>query len=120
MNLKAELEDILGKMKTAAAVYIMDADGLVVERAETKVIPDLETVFIEFMQGYRFMNNSSQELNMGPVQEICITTTGHRYLIRRINAQYFLVMAMSAGGFPGEGFYRLRRAEKIVADDFTL
>lgn len=120
MNLKAELEEILRKLPAAMGAYIMDSDGLVVEKAERGPGGDLEGVFIEFMQAFRSLGESAAELSLGPVEEMAVRTAGQTCLFRRINDGYFLVMAMAASGCQGEGAWRLRRAARSMAPDFTL
>jgi predicted regulator of Ras-like GTPase activity (Roadblock/LC7/MglB family) len=119
MNLKNALEEILLNMKTAKSIYIMDKDGLVVERAEAAGADDLEEAFIEFLQGFRSVKSSAAELRFGPVTQMSISTESGRFLYRPINQDYLLVLAMTPEGYIGEAGYRLKRAATAMAEDFA-
>lgn len=119
MNLKSGLEEILQKMDTAACAFIMDADGLVVEKAEAEGIDDLENAFVIFMQGFRSISNSASEMKLGKVRELCVTTSDYRFIFLRINGEYFLILAITEKGYLGEGIYRIRQAADKMAGDFA-
>ncbi len=120
MNLKETLENLLRSMKAARGIYIMDKDGLVVERAESPEASNLEETFVEFLQGFRSVRSSSAELRLGPVTELSVSTESGRYLYRPINQEYLLALAMTPDGFLGEASYRLKQAAALLAADFTI
>lgn len=120
MNLKTELNAVLDKMKTALGVFILDADGLIVEKAERGEVTELENAFVVFMQGFRSINQTASEMDLGTLDGLAIQTSGFQYLLRRIDGSYILAMALAPDGCLGEGKYRLKRAAENVASEFNL
>ncbi len=119
MSLRTELEDVLRRTASAAGAYIMDTDGLVVEKAERNPPAEAESMLIEFIQGYRSLGRSSHEIGLGHLEEMALTLPGWRIAFRRINDNYLLIMIMAGDGNLGEAAYRLRRAADNTAGEFS-
>lgn len=119
MDLKSELDRVLARTRGCVGLFIMDKDGLVVERAEAPGQHDLEMAFVEMMQAFRSAAGMADSVGEGSVKELSILTDRHRYLFRRINDDYFLALAMNPGGFHGEGVWRMCQTIAATAADFA-
>jgi predicted regulator of Ras-like GTPase activity (Roadblock/LC7/MglB family) len=120
MDLKSELEKIMSRTRECVGLFIMDKDGLVVERAEAKGDHDLEMAFVEMMQSFRSAIGMAASVGDGTVKELSILTDRHRYLFRRINDDYFLALAMTPNGYHGEGVWRMCQVIAATSADFAV
>lgn len=114
--------DILGNavstVQGANAAVLMGLDGILVDLFNGKEGEvDIESMGMEFSVLLREVRNASELLNAGAANELTIRTDRLLAVLRVINDEYFVAMALSPEGNIGKARYVLRTmAPKIVSE----
>lgn len=117
MGFRESLEEVCG-VEGAVAASVMGFDGIAVETVTPKAQEmDLEALLVEYAGVLNQVRQAAEVLQTGPVSEISIGTERLTTLLRLINQDYFLVLAMRPEGNFGKGRYVLRvTAPKLQAE----
>lgn len=108
MGFREHLEEVC-KTEGSIAASVMGFDGIAVDTvtpAESDL--DLNSLLVEYTGILGQVRNAAEVLQTGPVREVAIGTERLTALIRPINAEYFLVLALRPEGNFGKGRYLLR------------
>jgi predicted regulator of Ras-like GTPase activity (Roadblock/LC7/MglB family) len=115
--------DILGNavstVQGANAAVLMGFDGILVDLFNGKEgeSVDIESMGMEFSVLLREVRNASELLNAGAANELTIRTDRLLAVLRVINDEYFVAMALSPEGNIGKARYVLRTmAPKIISE----
>jgi len=117
------LKTIISSVDGAIACSVMGFDGIAVETlqpdATAKTAGDLElsTAWIEFANLLTQLKNVALSLKTGAVAEVSLNTEKCITLMRMVNNDYFLLLALLPGGNYGKARYVLRTTAPLVAKD---
>ena len=116
------LQTIVEKTDGSLGALIMGVDGLPVEKVFTDEGTDanLDVAAAEFTSLIRAAMKSGAELNLGELHELTVTLRGVTFAMRLFNQDYFAVLALRPDGNLGRGRYELRKAELILAKEFSV
>lgn len=103
-----KLEQTVAKVPGAKAVILMGFDGIPVDFHGTDAALDIETVGMEFSVVLKEIRKAASLLEVGQTEEVMVRTDRISALLRVVNDDYFLVLALEAGGNIGKGRYMLR------------
>lgn len=106
---KDSLQKIVDNVEGGIAGLVMGFDGIAVEsytREGHKI--DINTVGMEFSFLLGQVRKAAEVLDIGGVNEISIRAEKLTIVIRVLNADYFLALALSPEGNFGKGRYLLR------------
>ncbi|MFV1956897.1 MAG: hypothetical protein ACC669_03890 [bacterium] len=115
-------QDVLQEICAAATgiqgSVIMGMDGISI--GEQIVDPDcnIQTVGIEYANAIKSIQNASKSLNAGEVQEVIIHTTSSVFILRLINPEYFIALALDPDGNCGKARYLMRLAIPRLVGEF--
>lgn len=100
------------------AGLLMGFDGITVESfTQDAGKPDIQTVGMEFSYILTQVRKAVEALDVGAVEEVSIRTERLTILIRVLNKDYFVALAVLPTGNSGKGRYMLRvTAPKIQAE----
>jgi predicted regulator of Ras-like GTPase activity (Roadblock/LC7/MglB family) len=104
------LKHIVDHVEGGLAGILMGFDGIAVE-AYTRAndgTPDINTVGMEFSFILGQVRKAAEALEIGHVQEVAIRTDKLSVILRVLNSEYFLALALGEGGNFGKGRYLLR------------
>lgn len=118
---KQTLKDIQEKTEGCLGVAIMGMDGIPVEQIWQPEGADLnlDVAIAEFTTLLRNTKRTSDELGLKNLLELSVLCGSAYFIMRLINQDYFLVLAMHPEGNFGRGRYELRRAEMILESEFA-
>src|ERR1041385_2291233 len=119
---KETLQKIVDKTDGALGAVIMGTDGLSVEKffSEAGRDANLDVAAAEFTSLIRTAARSANELNLGDVRELLVTTESVTLLMRALHKEYYVFLAMRPDGNLGRGRYELRKAEFELANEFAV
>jgi predicted regulator of Ras-like GTPase activity (Roadblock/LC7/MglB family) len=112
------LQKIVDNVGGGLAGLLMGFDGIAVESyTRDRDAMDIQTVGMEFSFILNQVRKAAEALEVGGIQEIAIRADKLSILIRVLNKDYFLALALGEGGNFGKGRYLLRTvAPKLQAE----
>jgi predicted regulator of Ras-like GTPase activity (Roadblock/LC7/MglB family) len=118
---KESLQTIVSNTDGSLGALIMGADGLSVEKFfnDEGAEANLDVAAAEFTSLVRSAARSGNELALGGLREMVVSLEQVTFLMRLFNKDYFVVLAMKPEGNLGRGRYELRKAELMLAHEFT-
>ena len=118
---KEALQTIVEKTDGSLGALIMGADGLSVEKFfnEEGYAANLDVAAAEFTSLVRSAARSGNDLALGDLRELVVALTSVTFIMRLFNKDYFVVLAMKPEGNLGRARYELRKAELMLAHEFT-
>jgi predicted regulator of Ras-like GTPase activity (Roadblock/LC7/MglB family) len=118
---KEALQTIVANTDESLGALIMGADGLSVEKFfnDEGAEANLDVAAAEFTSLVRSAARSGNELALGGLREMVVSLEQVTFLMRLFNKDYFVVLAMKPEGNLGRGLYELRKAELMLAHEFT-
>jgi len=118
---KEALQTIVEKTDGSLGALIMGADGLSVEKFfnEEGYAANLDVAAAEFTSLVRSAARSGNDLALGDLRELMVALASVTFIMRLFNKDYFVVLAMKPEGNLGRARYELRKAELMLAHEFT-
>lgn len=119
MSFLAHLEAVVKQVDGALACSVMGFDGIPVETHQVDVSGDLDlqSAWVEYANLLAQLRNSAEALRTGAIAEATVSSERVVTLMRLVNPDYFLVLAMRPEGNYGKGRYVLRiTAPKVKAE----
>lgn len=118
---KEALQTIVEKTDGSLGALIMGADGLSVEKYfnEEGYAANLDVAAAEFTSLVRSAARSGNDLALGDLRELVVALASVTFIMRLFNKDYFVVLAMKPEGNLGRARYELRKAELMLAHEFT-
>jgi len=118
---KEALQTIVEKTDGSLGALIMGADGLSVEKYfnEEGYAANLDVAAAEFTSLVRSAARSGNDLALGDLRELMVALASVTFIMRLFNKDYFVVLAIKPEGNLGRARYELRKAELILAHEFT-
>ncbi len=110
------LEETVKDVKGGRAAILMGFDGIAVDSWAGDMESDIETIGMEFSVLLKEVRNAAQQLETGAASELTIRTDKLSTILRVVNNDYFLALAVDSEGNIGKGRYLLRMiAPKLAA-----
>lgn len=113
------LNDLSSRIEGALALSLVAGDGMPVESVspspETDL--DLEALAAELMSQVRAMSQNHQELAVGQVRHLSVTTDRFTFMISAVGKDYFLMLVLDPGANAGRARFELRRAKLLFERD---
>jgi predicted regulator of Ras-like GTPase activity (Roadblock/LC7/MglB family) len=111
------LQKIVDNVEGGLAGLLMGFDGITVESYTRGGPLDIQTVGMEFSFILGQVRKAAEALEVGGVQEVAIRADKLAIVVRVLNKDYFLALALGEGGNFGKGRYLLRLvAPKLQAE----
>lgn len=119
---KELLEAMVERTEGGLGALIMGTDGIAVEKVlvEAGKEANLDVAAAEFTSLIRSAQRGGDDLGLGKLRELSISLDGAIVLMRLLNRDYFVVLALSADGNFGRGRFELRKAELQLAKEFVV
>ena len=119
---KEMLEDIVERTEGSLGALIMGTDGIAVEKVlgQAGAEANLDVAAAEFTSLVRGAQRAGTDTGLGGLRELVISLEGAVMLMRLLSKDYFVVLAMGAGGNIGRGRFELRKAELKLAKEFAI
>lgn len=117
------LKDVVDRTEGGIAGLVMGFDGITVD---SYVNPDassafeVETVGMEYSVILKEIRKAAEMLDAGTAREVAIQAERLTTVIRLINDEYFVALAMRPDGNYGKARFLLRTSASKLAADLTI
>ena len=102
------LEKIVKDVQGAKAAVLMGFDGILVDMFGEAEDIDVESMGMEFSVLLKEVRKAAELLDAGSADEMTIRTDKMLAVLRTVNEEYFVAMALSPDGNIGKARYMLR------------
>lgn len=110
MSLREQLKQMVESVGGGIGAIIMGYDGIPIDEY---VVPglqiDLHVMAVEYAALLKEIKKTAEVLKAGDLEEISINTESANIIVRIINAEFFIVLALKPDGNYGKGRYILNR-----------
>lgn len=117
------LKDVVHRTEGGLAGLIMGFDGITVDsyvRDDVEAPLEVETVGMEYSVILKEIRRAAEMLEAGAAREVAIQAEKLTTVIRYINDDYFVALAMAPGGNHGKARFLLRTSAGRLAADLTV
>ncbi len=111
-----KLEDAVNGVAGGQAAILMGFDGIQVDSFGLDEQLDIETVGMEFSVVLKEVRKAAELLEAGSAEEMTVRTNKMTTVMRVVNKEYFLALALNADGNLGKARYVLR----VLAPEFAV
>lgn len=119
MNFKESLKKISEKMDDVMGIAIAAADGIIVEEYRADPSLDLGSIVAEFGALWKTVDKASESVELGSSQEVTIITERAIVLVKKINPEYFLLLAVASEKNFGKGRFLLRMEAATLVEELS-
>jgi predicted regulator of Ras-like GTPase activity (Roadblock/LC7/MglB family) len=117
---KSILREVVENADGAVASILMGFDGITVDSyASEGSGVDMETVGSEYSQVLMQIRQAAQMLDMGTAAEVAIQAENMTTLMRLLNEEYFVAVAMKPHGNIGKARFLLRTQAPKLLENLT-
>jgi predicted regulator of Ras-like GTPase activity (Roadblock/LC7/MglB family) len=117
---KSILREVVESADGAVASILMGFDGITVDSyASDGSSVDMETVGSEYSQVLMQIRQAAQMLDMGTASEVAIQAENMTTLMRLLNEEYFIAIAMRPQGNIGKARFLLRTSAPKLLENLT-
>ena len=116
------LKDVVDRTEGGIASVVMGFDGITVDsyvRSESGVEIQVETIGMEYSVILKEIRKAAELLDAGRAREVAIQAERMTTVIRLINDEYFVALALKPDGNYGKARYLLRTGASRLAQDLT-
>ena len=119
---KAALETILERTEGSLGALIMGTDGIAVEQVINAAALDrnLDVVAAEVTSLVRAAQRMGRDVDLGGAREMMFAYDNAVIVVRALNSDYFIALALDADSQLGRGRFELRKAEFDFASEFVV
>lgn len=119
MNLKESLKKISEKVDDLKGIALAAADGIIVEEYRADPSLDLASIVAECGALWKAVDKASQSVELGSSHEMTIVTERAVVLIKKINLEYFLLLAVASEKNFGKGRFLLRMEAATLVEELS-
>jgi predicted regulator of Ras-like GTPase activity (Roadblock/LC7/MglB family) len=95
----------------------MGYDGIAIDECFSESAEfDLQLLVAEYANLLKEIRQTIELLKTGHLEELSVTTSNVKVLVRTVNEEFFLVLIMAPDGNYGKGRYLLRREAPMISD----
>jgi predicted regulator of Ras-like GTPase activity (Roadblock/LC7/MglB family) len=117
------LKQIVNKVEGAVGVLIMGLDGIAIEQQiENTANYDGQLSIIAAAYATLLRNSirTSSDVGVGSLQEMTVISGNLTLVIKLINPEYFLLVALGPNGNVGRARFELRKAQLLLEEEFAF
>lgn len=119
MSLKESLKKISDKVDDSMGIAIAAVDGIIVAEYKADPALDLSSIVAECGVVWKSADKASQSVELGPSQEMTIVTDRAVILVKKINPEYFLLLAATSEKNFGKGRFLLRMEAATLVEELS-
>ncbi len=111
------LKELSSRIEGTLALSLVASDGMPVESVSSRSDLDLEALAAELMTQVRTISQNHQELAVGQVRHLAVTTDSFLLMVTGITEEYSLILVLPAEANAGRARFELRRAQLLFEGD---
>ena len=119
MNFKESLKKISEKIDDLLGIAIAATDGIIVEEYRADPTLDLSSIVAEFGALWRTVDKAGHSVELGSSEEMTVITERAVILIKKINSEYFLLLAVASEKNFGKGRFILRMEAATLMEELS-
>jgi predicted regulator of Ras-like GTPase activity (Roadblock/LC7/MglB family) len=117
------LKQVLDKVEGAIGALIMGLDGIAIE--QQIIDPELydnrlSMIAAAYATLLRNSMRTSNDVGVGQLQEMSVISGNMILVIKLINPEYFLLIALHSDGNIGRARFELRKAQLLLEEEFAF
>jgi predicted regulator of Ras-like GTPase activity (Roadblock/LC7/MglB family) len=117
MSFREILNTIVSDVDGAIGAVLMGYDGIAIEECiKEERSFDVQLLAVEYTSIIREVRRAVEVLKTGKMEELSLATDQSRIVIRIVNDDFFVLLALSADGNFGKARYLLKRAVPALAE----
>ena len=117
MDFNEIVEEMVNRSEGRAGL-IMGKDGIAVSNYVKKDdLYDIERVGIEYNRIIQSIKDITKNLSFGEINEIALVTDKYRILIKPLDSEYFIALAVDVDVFPGKASFILKSMASKAKDN---
>jgi len=117
MSLRNVLQQVVENVDGAFGATVIGYDGIALDEYMTEKSPlDLQVLSVEYATVLKEIRKAVDVLDSGAMEEISINTDVSRVIIRVIDDDLFVILAILSDGNFGKGRYVLRRQSERIKE----
>ena len=113
------LQKMVERIDGAEGAVIMGLDGIIVERASLGGSEDLDLIAAECTSLLRNSVRTSSDTGLGELQELLMVTNQVTFVIKLLNPEYFVLLALDPGSNLGRARFELRKTQLMLEQEFA-
>jgi predicted regulator of Ras-like GTPase activity (Roadblock/LC7/MglB family) len=114
-----KLEETVKGVAGGKAAILMGFDGIPVDQFAGDVEQDIETIGMEFSVLLKEVRKAAELLDAGVAEELTVRTEKLSTILRIVNEEYFVALAIAPDGNLGKARYLLRMIAPQFARDLS-
>jgi predicted regulator of Ras-like GTPase activity (Roadblock/LC7/MglB family) len=117
------LKQIVTKVDGAIGALIMGLDGIAIEQQIVDAERHdnrLSMIAAAYATLLRNSMRTSSDVGVGPLQEMSVISGNMMLVIKLINPEYFLLVALEHNGNIGRARFELRKAQLLLEEEFAF
>lgn len=117
------LKQIVAKVDGAIGALIMGLDGIAIEQQIVDAERHdnrLSMIAAAYATLLRNSMRTSSDVGVGPLQEMSVISGNMMLVIKLINPEYFLLVALEHNGNIGRARFELRKAQLLLEEEFAF
>jgi predicted regulator of Ras-like GTPase activity (Roadblock/LC7/MglB family) len=118
MLFSAILKDVVDGTEGALGAVIVGLDGMPVEEFAVNSEMDFQSMVVEFSSFLKVIEKGSLASQLGSTEEVTVTTDKATIILRRLNEEYFIILAIRPIGNFGKGRFLLRISVPRLLKEF--
>jgi predicted regulator of Ras-like GTPase activity (Roadblock/LC7/MglB family) len=117
------LKQIMNRIDGAVGALIMGLDGIAIEQQLNDVdrndtrLPMIAAAYATLL---RNSMRTSADVGLGQLQEMTVISGNLTLVIKLINPEYFLLVALSHNGNVGRARFELKKAQLMLEEEFAF
>jgi predicted regulator of Ras-like GTPase activity (Roadblock/LC7/MglB family) len=117
------LKQIVNKVEGTVGVLIMGLDGIAIEQQiedPRNYDGQLSIIAAAYATLLRNSMRTSSDVGVGALQEMTVISGNLTLVIKLINPEYFLLIALGPNGNIGRARFELRKAQLLLEEEFAF
>lgn len=98
----------------------MGMDGISIEKRLPDASVNIESLAAEYTSALRSSSSTAQDIGLGPLEEMVVTTDNHVVAIRMITPEYFLFILLRKDANLGRARFELKKARYALAKELAV
>ncbi|SRR3990172_1398010 len=112
------LKEVVNGTEGALGALVVGTDGIPVEEFTVSSEMDLQSMTVEYSTLLKEIEKGSQAARMGSTKEVTVIAEKAMIMLRRLNADYFIVLVIKPEGNFGKGRFLLRMSVPKLLKEF--
>ena len=114
------LDSVLNKVEGTLAAVVMGMDGISIEDRIRGNEVNIEALAAEYSSLLKGTALTTQEIGLGPIQEMVVSAESRIIVIRMITPEYFILVLLDRDGNIGRTRFELKKAKFALEKELVL